>query len=126
MKKYILGSIILAIIAVCTVVSHQYTKKAVDDLNSRIDIVYGHIDKDDYASALKDVDNIKERFEDANEIIAIYTSHTKLDEISASINRLSAYIENENKNDSLAELKNIHARLDIIYDEEKISFVNIL
>ena len=126
MKKYILGTIILVIIAICTFISHQYTENVVESMNTYIERISNYLDDEDYSSAMNEVDAVKEKFEKSNSLLSIYTSHTKLDEITASINRLSAYLENENKNDSLAELRNIHARLQIIYNEEKISLENIL
>lgn len=126
MKKYVLGLIILSFISLSTYISHQYTNYAYKDSISSINTICNFINDDRYKDALKETKALQESFKTKNKILSIYTSHIKLDEITASISRLTAYVENENKNDSLAELNAIRTRLKIIYDEEEIGLENIL
>ena len=126
MKKYVMGLLILFAVTLLTVLSQSYTRSTVDRLQKDTDTMLTLIENEEFDACLSLLEETKSRFAKREPVMASYTSHLRLDEVTASLGRLKAYLKKESANDGMAEIYALQEKLDIILREEKITPENIL
>lgn len=126
MKKYQLGLLILFTAMGLSAASHGYTVHVVGQIHHTLDTMAEKVQQEGFTSAEELAQDLLDSFGRQSNVMATYTSHVKLDEVTTSLGRLQSYIRNQSVNDSLAEINTIRSKLNILEEEEQIRMSNIL
>ena len=126
MKKYQLGLLILSLAAGLSLLCHRYTVNTVSRTDGLLENTLHYVEQERFSQAQEELDVLLEAFSHRVDIMAMYTSHTRLDDISAGLSRLQGYVDNQSVNDSVAEIIALRTKLEIIREEEELRLCNIL
>ena len=126
MKKYQLGLLILSLAAGLSLLCHNYTVNTVNSTDRLLENTLRYVEQENFSEAQSELETLFNAFSERADIMAMYTSHTKLDDISASLSRLLGYVDNQSVNDSIAEIIALRTKLEIIREEEELRLYNIL
>ena len=125
MKKYVFGTIILAVILLCSIIGNYNLNSFMNKTLSLVDKAEETLNSGEYEKAKTEAENLKSHLEKGDFALRMYIKHEEIDQILASSSRMKAYAKEETKNDYLAECENIRERLKAVVSGEKLSLENI-
>ncbi len=125
MKKYVFGTIILAVILVLCIIGNFYLTSFKDQILSLVDTAEEALNSGNYKEAEMQAEKLKSHLEKGDFALRMYIKHEEIDIVLSSAARMTAYAKEETKNDYLAECENIRERLNAVVNGEKLSLENI-
>lgn len=125
MKNMITSLIIFILITIFIVFSTNYLNKKCYYYREMSNSLEQSILDDAWEKSYTDVLIYLREWRESSSIISIFVNHENVDSINRELLKLTQYVKNNNKDDSLAIIHEIKFLLDNISSSEKITIQNI-
>lgn len=122
MKRIWFAVVFLIVSFAACLFEQIYIDKVFDNITVKLDSAQEYAEIKDTKNMKKEIDELTSYWEKSHIILCSIGEHNDIDELSTEIKSLNTKSEDEIKN-ALDETK---ARIDIYYENQKMSFANIL
>ena len=126
MKRPVIVSVLVVlIIAVCLHARHRIDS-AKEQLHTYANTVFSHIEEDDSEAVKSTVETLVSYWRKEQRYLTLFSRHSRIDEVSRSVARLSSLAAFEEYSDLHAELNAVLWQIDDIKESERIRVGTIL
>ena len=125
MKETIISIGIVLIILILDIVSQNYTKNAVQDMNNCISTFRDQINNVDERTLQKSVDNINTKWKEYNRILSLYIEHNELEKVETYLAGYKNYVYAEDKQVAFKDIDQTEFILEHISNKYKFTLENI-
>lgn len=126
MKNAVISLIIFTIMVTTIGFSLNYLNKVSDDLGRLNDEIEQYIADSNWDEAYKTSIEYTEKWNDYSEKLKLFVDHQEMDKIEEELFKLSQYIKEKTKEESLASVHVLKFLFDHISELEKLTIQNIL
>lgn len=126
MKNAVISLIIFTIMVTTIGFSLNYLNKVSDDLGRLNDEIEQYIADSNWDEAYKTSIEYTEKWNDYSEKLKLFVDHQEMDKIEEELCKLSQYIKEKTKEESLASVHVLKFLVDHISELEKLTIQNIL
>jgi len=126
MKNVVISFVIFIIMIICIAFSLNYLNKVTDDLGRLNDEIEQYITDNNWDKAYTSSIEYTEKWKDYSEKLKLFVDHQEMDQIETELWKLSQYIKEKTKEESLASIHVLKFLVDHISELEKVSIQNIL
>lgn len=126
MKNAVISLIIFTIMVTTIGFSLNYLNKVSDDLGRLNDEIEQYIADSNWDEAYKTSIEYTEKWNDYSEKLKLFVDHQEMDKIEEELCKLSQYIKEKTKEESLASVHVLKFLFDHISELEKLTIQNIL
>lgn len=125
LKETIICIIIITLIIFGEIVTQKYTENVVNSLNSDLKELKGLIISKSDSKAIEEINNIHEKINSKNEILAYYMEHDELEKIETNFTSCKIFVEHREYNLALNELEKTIFVLEHLTDKYSFNLDNI-
>lgn len=122
MKRIWFAVAFLVVSFAACIFEQVYIDKVFDNITVKLDSAQEYAEKKDTKNMKKEIDELTSYWEKSHVVLCSISEHNDIDELSTTIKSLNTKNGDEIKN-ALDETK---ARIDIYYENQKLSLANIL
>lgn len=126
MKNIIISFSIFAVMLISIFFALNYLNKTCQNLEELSDQIETHIDKGDWDTAYKESIVYLDKWQKYTDILSIFVNHQEIDNVNNELWKLSQYIKENNKDETMASVHVIKFYLKHINGLEKVNPQNIL
>lgn len=127
-KELIICIIIIAIIIITNVITQNYTKECVSQMNERLDILKEASlakEKIEEENITAEIKNIENKWNEFQEKLAFYIEHDELEKVETQIFAMKGFAEIEKYDEIVPELEKCVFILEHIQDKTKLNIKNV-
>ena len=124
-KEIIIIIFVIALVISIDVISNNYTKDAIYEISSQLNILKEEILKENKENSLKQMEKVKNIWSEKYKILAYYIEHDELEKVETELVRLSADIDMEEYKHCINELNTAIFILEHIEQKEKFDIISI-
>lgn len=127
-KELIICIFIIAIIIITNVITQNYTKECVSQMNERLDILKEASlakEKIEEKNILAEIQNIENKWNEFQEKLAFYIEHDELEKVETQIFAMKGFAEIEKYDEIVPELEKCTFILEHIQDKTKLNVKNV-
>lgn len=124
-KEIIISIIIIFFVIIGNTITQGYTKKSIEVINEDLAEFKGKIINENNQNLNDNVERLKKRWEEMQEILAFYIEHDELEKVEAQISMIEGNIEAQQYKQVLPELEKCVFILEHIGDKTALNIKNI-
>ena len=127
-KELIICIFIIAIIIITNVITQNYTKECVSQMNERLDILKEPSlakEKIEEENITAEIKNIENKWNEFQEKLAFYIEHDELEKVETQIFAMKGFAEIEKYDEIVPELEKCTFILEHIQDKTKLNIKNV-
>lgn len=127
-KELIICIFIIAIIIITNVITQNYTKECVSQMNERLDILKEASlakEKIEEENITAEIKNIENKWNEFQEKLAFYIEHDELEKVETQIFAMKGFAEIEKYDEIVPELEKCVFILEHIQDKTKLNIKNV-
>ncbi len=126
-KEVIISIIIATIILVLNFITQTYTKNAVSQVSKHLDNTKEELIKQspDYETASKKADDTLNKWEELDDIIALYIEHAEIEKVKTALISMQSFIKMEDDSQAVDSIDRCKYILENIKQREQFSIDNI-
>ncbi len=126
-KELIICLIVISIVIIGNVLTQNYTKQSAREMNERLYELRTELTKEEKNKdkITKKVKQVKEKWEERQELLAYYIEHDELEKVETQIFLLSGEVETELYEDAVPEIEKCIFILQHIEDKTALDVKNI-
>ena len=126
MKRFVISVVILTVIVFSSFTSVCYLKDSTDLLIKKIDQINSKIKDNDIDFALIETENLQNLWEKKKDVFVIFVNNNDVDDITYSLSKLVPLLEYKDKSEFCSNLNYTKSLISAIYDNDSVSWGNII
>lgn len=124
-KELVISIIIIVIIIVGDVITQKYTKKVVDEITTKLEVLKKFLEEGSIEKSREQIQQIDEKWENSHDKLACYIEHDELEKVETSFTACKSLAETKNFGLAKEQLDKTIFILKHITDKYKFNIVNI-
>lgn len=124
-KEFIIIIVVIFLVVGLDIITNRYTKHTVEILSEELKILREYILNEEKDKSEKQMESIKQKWEERYEILAFYIEHDELEKVETELTGLDADLSVEEYKHCIAELDTTVFILEHIQEKEEIHFRSI-
>ena len=125
MKEIVISISIILVILILDIVSQNYTKVAVQDMNNCINILRDQLNNENTDILQRGIDSINEKWKQYNRIMSLYIEHNELEKVDTYLAGYENYVYAEDKEVLIKDIDQTEFILKHILNKYKFTIENI-
>lgn len=118
-KEFIIIIVVIVLIVGVDIVTNKYTKETVEIMKKELNILREYILQENKEDAKKQMNNVKNKWEEKYEVLAFYIEHDELEKVETELTGLSADLSVEEYKHCISQVDTTIFILEHIQEKEE-------
>jgi len=118
-KEIIIIIVVVFLVVGLDIITNKYTKDTVESMSTELNMLKEYILKEDKLKAEKELNKVKENWEEKYKVLAFYIEHDELEKVKTELTELYANFSVEEYNLCIQEIETMKFILSHIQEKEE-------
>ena len=118
-KEIIIIIVVVSLVVGLDIITNKYTKDTVESMSTELNMLKEYILKEDKQKAEKELNKVKENWEEKYKVLAFYIEHDELEKVKTELTELYANFSVEEYNLCIQEIETMKFILSHIQEKEE-------
>lgn len=124
-KELIICIILVILIIIGDIVTQNYTKKTVNYITEKLEILKQSLQENSEEAAYEEIDKVDEKWQEVHDKLAYYIEHDELEKVETDFTACKSLVNTGDYGQAISELEKMAFVLEHITDKYSFNLVNI-